>query len=113
MYVPASCSECICRFSELTIIVLGLQLRRLALTLAICLNSFMQGGYTMELCLTTYWSELKDISLSLKMTYHSIQPSTTELFFVRFCACLTMHNLLIIVQCVPLCVLVTDVDMIT
>jgi hypothetical protein len=51
----------------------------------------MQGGYTMELCLTTYWSELKDISLSLKMTYHSIQPSTTELFFDGSCMWTNIH----------------------
>ena len=55
------------------------------------LTSFMQGGYTMELCLTPYWSELKDVNLSLKMTYHSVQPSTTELCFVRFCILCVMR----------------------
>ena len=36
----------------------------------------------MELCITAYWSELKDVSLDLKMNFRGIQPSTTALVFV-------------------------------
>lgn len=36
----------------------------------------------MELCLAPYWSELSDISLNLKMTFHSVLPGTTSLTFV-------------------------------
>lgn len=43
----------------------------------------------MELCLTPYWSEVKDVTLSLNLTFHSIQPSPTTLVFVR-CACNAM-----------------------
>ena len=36
----------------------------------------------MELCLTQYWSELKDASVSLTMTFHSLHPSKPALHFV-------------------------------
>ena len=36
----------------------------------------------MELCLTTYWSELKGVSLCLRLCFHGILPSTPTLVFV-------------------------------
>jgi len=37
----------------------------------------------MELCLTQYWSEVKDATISLSLTFRSLKPSTTALNFVR------------------------------
>ena len=39
----------------------------------------------MELCLTQYWSELKDATVNLKLVFHAVQPSTATLTFVRLC----------------------------
>ena len=39
----------------------------------------------MELCLAPYWSELSDITLSLKMTFHGVLPGSTSLIFVSLC----------------------------
>lgn len=39
----------------------------------------------MELCLMRYWSELQNVILNLKLTFHSVQPSTSTVTFVRFC----------------------------
>lgn len=43
-----------------------------------------QGGFTMEVCLTQYWSDMKEATVSLKLTFHSVQPSTTALVFVSY-----------------------------
>lgn len=45
----------------------------------------------MELCLMRYWSELQNVILNLKLTFHSVQPNTSTVTFVRLCtsnACL-------------------------
>lgn len=42
----------------------------------------VQGEATLELCLTPYWSDVRDAYLNLSIVFHSLQPSTTELTFV-------------------------------
>lgn len=39
----------------------------------------------MELCLMRYWSELQNVILNLKLTFHSVQPNTSTVTFVRLC----------------------------
>lgn len=46
--------------------------------------NLFQGGFTMEVCLTQYWSEVKEATVSLKLTFHSVQPNTTALVFVSY-----------------------------
>ena len=46
----------------------------------------------MELCLTLYWSELKNVTLSLEMMFHCLHPSPTSLTFVSDHFCKHMHE---------------------
>ena len=43
----------------------------------------MQGGLTLELCVAQYWSEVRDASISLTLTFHSLQPDHSAVTFVR------------------------------
>ena len=36
----------------------------------------------MEVCLAQYWSEVKDVRVHLKLTFHSVQPSFNTITFV-------------------------------
>ena len=53
----------------------------------------MQGGHTLELCMTQYWSELSPLTASLTLKFHSLRPSSTSLFLVskNFYDYLYMH----------------------
>ena len=39
----------------------------------------------MELCLSLYWSELRDVTLSLEVLFRCVHPSPSCLTFVRKC----------------------------
>lgn len=56
----------------------------ICITILLYIVNLFQGGFAMEVCLTQYWSEVKEATVSLKLTFHSVQPNTTALVFVSY-----------------------------